>query len=142
MPGAPERVHHDTPDHVFAVAIVDVGARAIRDAVEDAGPVGETVLHEVAVQHRADVAVAGDGGREGALDEGQRVRRDEPLDAERLFLLADAQLGERTEAQIDVRVLENRVPPPKSGVRRKSKYLKTVPSTIGRTRRSRNVSTP
>ncbi len=83
---------------------------AIRDPVEDAGPVGQAILHDVAIEHRADVAVAGDGGREGALDEGQRAGRDQPLDAERLFLFADAHLGERTEAQIDVSVLENRCP--------------------------------
>ena len=34
------------------------------------------------------------------------------------------------------------VPPPKSGVMLKSKYLPTVPWTMGRTRRNRNVSVP
>ena len=41
---------------------------------------------------------------------GSEFAESEPLDAERLFLLADAHLGERTEAQIDVSVLENRCP--------------------------------
>ena len=115
MAGSAERMHHDARHHVLAIALVDIGAGAIGDTVEDPCPVGEPVLEEVSVKHCAQVAVAGHGGWQRALDEGQVAGRDQPLETERLLLFARAQFQRRPEPHVDIRVLQHRRPAAKVG---------------------------
>ncbi len=105
-----EGMREDPRDHILAVAIVGIRARAIGDAVEEAERVAHTRLRRLAVEHQADIAIGHERGRQRALDEHQVGGRLQPLEAERRLELADAHARRPRKARIQVGVLQDRRP--------------------------------
>src|SRR5262245_17682378 len=106
-PGAVlEGLDEDAAVEVLAVAVVHHGAAPVRDAVHVSELVLEEPLPEVSVQHHAEVAVRDQVDRERALDEAERRRRLEPLEAEGGLELPGLQVREREVAEVDVGVLQ------------------------------------
>ena len=66
--GARERLDDHARDGVLAVVAVEVGGRAVGDAVDDAARVADCAAKKIAHRQHADVAIGRDGRRQAALD--------------------------------------------------------------------------
>jgi hypothetical protein len=106
--GLEEGLREHARHQVLRVVGVGRRARSIGDAVHGRELVLEHAFAEVPLEHHAEVAVGSQLSRKPALDECERRRRLETLEAERGLELAALNLREREVLQVDVSVLQRR----------------------------------